>query len=47
MRTDRMSIFDYSYLREFEAKIAKAVTGTSAEPIYQKNGKSGLIAMSL
>ncbi len=35
------SIFDYEYLREFEAKIG-------AEPIYiKKNWNPGLIAMSL
>ncbi len=45
MSTDRESIFDYNYLREFEAKIPKALTvlsGISAEPIHPKKSKKSV-----
>ncbi len=44
------SIFNYEYLRKFEANIAKTLTvvqWTWTKLIYEKNRKIRLIAMSL
>jgi hypothetical protein len=44
------SIFNYEYLRKFEANIAKALTvvqGSCTELISEKNRKIRIIAMSV